>query len=69
MLRRFRLMGLHPKSRMLRHSRMLKNTSFFTRPALARRDAPFPRRRSRLVKILNVPHSENKLSWQLGEGE
>jgi hypothetical protein len=29
-------------------------------------DAPFPMRRSRIVQILNVPHLENKLSWQLG---
>ena len=27
-----------------------------------------PQLRSRLDKILNVPHSENKLSWQLGVG-
>jgi len=24
--------------------------------------------RSRFIEILNVPHSENKLSWQLGVG-
>jgi hypothetical protein len=24
--------------------------------------------RSRIVQILNVPHLENKLSWQLGVG-
>jgi len=25
--------------------------------------------RSRLIEILNVPYSENELSWQLGVGE
>jgi hypothetical protein len=25
-------------------------------------------RRSRLANILNVPHSENELSWQVGVG-
>ena len=39
-----------------------------TRPTLARRDAPFSMHRSRLESILNVAHSENKLSWQLGVG-
>ena len=34
-----------------------------------RQDAPFTRRRSRLESILNVAHSVNKLSWQLGVGE
>ena len=37
-----------------------------THPAPARQDAPFARHRSRLAQILNVPHLENKLSWQLG---
>ena len=31
-------------------------------------DAPFPVLRSRLIEILNVPHSGNELSWQLGDG-
>src|SRR4051794_15315075 len=30
------------------------------------RDASFPMLRSRLESILNVAHSESKLSWQLG---
>jgi hypothetical protein len=29
-------------------------------------DAPYPMLRSPLERILNVAHSENKLSWQLG---
>jgi len=32
------------------------------------RDAPFPMHRSRPESILNVAHSEHKLSWQLGAG-
>ena len=32
-----------------------ENAYVLTRPTLARRDAPIPKRRSRLVKILNVP--------------
>ncbi len=31
-------------------------------------DAPYPMLRSPLESILNVAHSENKLSWQLGVG-
>ena len=40
----------------------------FTRPTPARQDAPFPMFRSHLESILNVAHSENKLSWHLGVG-
>ena len=32
------------------------------------RDAPLPMQRSRFIEILNVPHSGNELSWQLGDG-
>ncbi len=34
---------------------MLKKSPFLTRPTPARRDAPFPRRRSRFAQKLNVP--------------
>jgi hypothetical protein len=27
----------------------------------------FPKYRSRIVQILNVPHTRKELSWQLGE--
>ena len=47
---------------------MLKKSAFFTRPTPARQDAPFPIFRSHLESILNVAHSVNKLSWQLGVG-
>jgi hypothetical protein len=45
-----------------------EKVSVLTLPTLARRDAPFTKRRSRLKSILNGVHSENKLSWQLGVG-
>jgi hypothetical protein len=45
-----------------------EKVTLLTRPTLARRDAPFPMHRSRLETILNVAHSEKKLSWQLGVG-
>jgi hypothetical protein len=34
---------------------MLKKSPFLTLPTLARRDAPIPMHRSRIVQILNVP--------------
>jgi hypothetical protein len=46
---------------------MLKKSLFLpTRPTLARRAAPAPRRRSRLESILTIARMENRLSWQLG---
>jgi hypothetical protein len=45
-----------------------EKVALLTRPTPARRDASIPMRRSRVVQILNVPHLENKLSWQLGVG-
>jgi hypothetical protein len=45
-----------------------EKVALLTRPTPARRDAPFPMRRSRLDSILNVAHSESKLPWQLGVG-
>ena len=33
-----------------------------------RQDAPFARRRSQLIEILNVAHTGNELFWQLGVG-
>ena len=42
---------------------------FFSPPTTpARQDALFPKRRSQLAKILNVPRLESKLFWQLGVG-
>jgi hypothetical protein len=46
----------------------MKKTAFLTRPTLARRDAPFPMLRSRLIEILNVPHLGKELFRQLGVG-
>jgi hypothetical protein len=45
-----------------------EKVTLLTRLTQARRDAPVPVHRSRLIEILNVPHSESKLSWQLGVG-
>ena len=42
--------------------------AFLTRPTPVRRDAPFPMLRSRLIEILNVPHSGKELFRQLGVG-
>jgi len=42
--------------------------ALLTHSTPARPDAPFPMLRSHLESILNVAHSENKLSWQLGVG-
>ena len=51
-----------------RQRQAAEKVALLTRPAQARRDAPYPMRRSRIVQILNVPQRENKLSWQLGAG-
>ena len=45
-----------------------ENAALLTRPTQARRDALFPMRRFRIAQILNVPHLENKLPWELGAG-
>jgi hypothetical protein len=45
-----------------------ENAYLITRPTLARRDAPVPKLRSRLVKILSVPHTGKELFRQLGVG-
>jgi hypothetical protein len=42
-----------PRPRLIRTA--AENAYVLTRPTLARRDAPIPKLRSRLVKILNVP--------------
>jgi hypothetical protein len=45
-----------------------EKATLLTRPTPTRQDASSPMRRSRIVQILNVPHLENKLSWQLETG-
>jgi len=45
-----------------------EKVSVLTHPPKARRGAPFTRQRSHVESILNVAHSENKLSRQLGVG-
>ncbi len=47
-------------------SRMLKKSIFSPTPA--RRDAPIPMRRSRIIQTLHVPHLGNELAWQLEMG-
>ena len=37
-----------------------EKVALLTRPTQARRDAPLPMLRSRLIEILNVPHSGNR---------
>ena len=56
----------HASARLIRTA--AENAYVSTLPALARRDAPVPKLRSRLVKILNVPRSGKERFRQLGVG-
>ena len=49
-------------------NRMLKQSLFSPAQPWRAETRLFPLHRSRIVQTLNVPHSENKLSWQLGVG-
>jgi hypothetical protein len=51
-----------------RQRQAAEKVDFLTRPARARRDAPFPMRRSRIVQNLNVPTWEKSCSDSSGLG-